>query len=128
MSFYIFKDNMDPSDFQSTRTRAGVVEAHEMRGLSYYAFAPASLPPTLAYDAQLVSALSAADSALGELAGIGRRLPNPHVLLGPYVRREAVLSSRIEGRRPRLPTFSPMKRCTRRPPIRAPTSRKCETT
>jgi len=29
--------------------------------------------------------------------GLGRHLPNPHLLIAPYVRREAVLSSRIEG-------------------------------
>jgi Fic family protein len=41
--------------------------------------------------------LSAADQALGELAGAGRRLANPHLLIRPFIRREAVLSSRIEG-------------------------------
>lgn len=35
--------------------------------------------------------------AIGELAGIGHHLPNPQLLLRPFVRREAVLSSRIEG-------------------------------
>jgi Fic family protein len=44
-----------------------------------------------------VLALSRADAALSELSGLGRRLPNPHLLIAPYVRREAVLSSRIEG-------------------------------
>jgi len=34
---------------------------------------------------------------VGRLAGEGRRLPNPHVLIRPFIRREAVLSSRIEG-------------------------------
>ena len=47
--------------------------------------------------AEVVSALSAADRAVGRLAGEGRRLPNPHLLIRPFVRREAVLSSRIEG-------------------------------
>ncbi len=41
--------------------------------------------------------LSEADRALGRLAGAGRLLPNPHLLLQPYVTREAVASSRIEG-------------------------------
>jgi Fic family protein len=41
--------------------------------------------------------LSRADAALSELSGLGRHLPNPHLLIAPYVRREAVLSSRIEG-------------------------------
>lgn len=41
--------------------------------------------------------LSAADRSLGELAGLGRMLPNPHLLIRPFLHREAVLSSRIEG-------------------------------
>lgn len=45
----------------------------------------------------MVSALSDADRLLGRLAGEGRRLPNPHLLIRPFVQREAVLSSRIEG-------------------------------
>src|SRR5207245_11450358 len=39
----------------------------------------------------------AADRAAGRLAGEGRRLPKPHLLSRPFVRREAVLSSRSEG-------------------------------
>jgi Fic family protein len=46
--------------------------------------------------------LSEADRALGELVGLGRTLPNPHLLIRPFVRREAVLSSRIEGTRASL--------------------------
>ena len=41
--------------------------------------------------------LSDADRLIGRLAGEGGRLPNPHVLMRPFVRREAVLSSKIEG-------------------------------
>ena len=41
--------------------------------------------------------LSSADRAIGRLAGEGRRLANPHLLIRPFVRKEAVLSSRIEG-------------------------------
>jgi Fic family protein len=44
-----------------------------------------------------VRSLSDADRTLGVLAGEGGRLPNPHLLIRPFVRREAVLSSRIEG-------------------------------
>ena len=61
------------------------------------AFVPAPLPPTLHYTPSLVRALSEADAALSELSGLGRVLPNPHLLIAPYLRREAVLSSRIEG-------------------------------
>jgi Fic family protein len=41
--------------------------------------------------------LSEADAALGRLAGSGRLLPNPHLLVNAYITREAVSSSRIEG-------------------------------
>jgi cell filamentation protein, protein adenylyltransferase len=61
------------------------------------AFVPAPLPPSLTWTPELVRALSDADRAIGRLAGEGSRLPNPHLLLRPFVRREAVLSSRIEG-------------------------------
>ncbi|MFT4039530.1 MAG: Fic family protein [Thermomicrobiales bacterium] len=60
-------------------------------------FVPAPLPPAITYDNALVLALSRADAALSELSGVGRQLPNPHLLIAPYLRQEAVLSSRIEG-------------------------------
>ena len=63
----------------------------------YRAFQPSPLPPVIAWTPQLVRVLSQADRQLGRLAGEGRRLPNPHVLIRPFVRREAVYSSRIEG-------------------------------
>lgn len=66
------------------------------------AFTPEPLPPKLAYDAKLALALSRADTALSELSGLGRYLPNPHLLIVPYTRREAILSSRIEGTRANL--------------------------
>ncbi len=89
---------MNPKDFRAPvagrviRTRAG-----------YAAFVPAPLPPDLGYEPDLVLLLSRADAALSELSGLGRHLPNPHLLIAPYVRREAVLSSRIEGTRTSLP-------------------------
>lgn len=63
----------------------------------YEASVPAPLPPEIAWNAALVKALSDADRLIGALAGEGARLPNPHLLMRPFVRREAVLSSRIEG-------------------------------
>lgn len=68
----------------------------------YWAYVPEPLPPRIRWTAEVVSALSAADRAVGRLAGEGRRLPNPHLLIRPFVRREAVLSSRIEGTRATL--------------------------
>ncbi|MEA2599384.1 MAG: hypothetical protein QOF89_376 [Acidobacteriota bacterium] len=88
---------MNPADFHDPRA-GRVVQAPG----GYAAFLPAPLPPELTYDAGLVLALSRADAALSELAGLGRQLPNPHLLISPYVRREAVLSSRIEGTRASL--------------------------
>ncbi len=63
----------------------------------YVAFIPNPLPPLLAFDMALALALSKADAALSELSGLGGQLPNPHLLIAPYIKREAVLSSRIEG-------------------------------
>jgi len=63
----------------------------------YWAFVPNPLPPRLDWDDALVSLLSNADIALGTLSGLGEALPNPHLLIYPFIRREAVLSSRIEG-------------------------------
>ena len=68
----------------------------------YLAFLPAPLPPKLAYGVDLVTLLSKADAALSELSGVGRLLPNPHLLIAPWMAREAVLSSRIEGTRASL--------------------------
>jgi len=76
--------------------KTGLQRLVRARG-GYHAFVPAPLPPKLAYGDDLVLGLSRADAALSELAGLGRHLPNPHLLIAPYVRREAVLSSRIEG-------------------------------
>ena len=63
----------------------------------HLAFAPAPLPDTLPLDLETVNLLAEAQGALGELRGVGRGLPNPHLLINPFLRQEAVLSSRIEG-------------------------------
>lgn len=63
----------------------------------FSAFVPAPLPPNLNWTPNLIRALSDADRLIGRLAGEGGSLPNPHVLMRPFVQREAVLSSRIEG-------------------------------
>src|SRR5271155_2804141 len=62
-----------------------------------FAFVPAPPPPTLDYTPELVGLQSEADRALGALEGMGRTLPNANLLVMPYMRQEAVLSSRIEG-------------------------------
>ncbi len=63
------------------------------------AFVPAPLPPDppLQLDGPLQRALEGANLALGRLDGISGLLPNPALFLYSYVRKEAVLSSQIEG-------------------------------
>lgn len=63
----------------------------------YSAYIPSPLPPPLTWTPELTRSLSDADLVLGRLSGEGRRLPNPHLLIRPFVKREAVYSSRIEG-------------------------------
>jgi Fic family protein len=70
--------------------------------MGHWTFLPDPLPPRLPLDLPLARQLSEADQALGELAGVGRMLPNPHLLIRPFLSREAVLSSRIEGTVTRL--------------------------
>lgn len=83
---------MRPEEFQPGASGRVVKSA-----LGHWTFLPHPLPPTLSYNERLVTQLSDADRALGLLAGVGQMLPNPHLLIRPYIRREAVLSSRIEG-------------------------------
>jgi Fic family protein len=80
------EDFVEPVQGELVRSPQGVL-----------AYVPPPLPPALAYDAALVRCLSEADTRLAELAGMGRQVPNPHLLIAPYMRQEAVLSSRIEG-------------------------------
>ena len=63
----------------------------------YSAFVPDPLPPQIEWNDRLARHLSDADRLIGQLASIGSTLPNPHLLIRSFVRREAVLSSRIEG-------------------------------
>jgi Fic family protein len=65
----------------------------------FRAFVPAELPPDppIEIGADLLSALSDADVALGRLDGVSQTLPDTDLFVAMYVRREAVLSSQIEG-------------------------------
>lgn len=64
---------------------------------AYYAFQPGTVPRELKLKPRTIMLLSDADAALGRLAGAGRLLPDPHLLVNAYITREAVASSRIEG-------------------------------
>lgn len=63
----------------------------------YHAYIPDKLPPEIEASWELAQKISLADRALSELAGATRTLPNPHLFINSFLRREAVLSSRIEG-------------------------------
>lgn len=86
---------MDPSLF--VVPEMGTVEPTIGPDGTYFAFMPAPVLRSLHLSDETVAALSRADMALGRLAGAGRLLPNPHILVSPYITREAVSSSAIEG-------------------------------
>src|SRR6266571_5285102 len=78
-----------------TSTRAGHYVAQPS---GYRAFLPAPLPPRPAVRlSSLQRLLSDADRTLGRLDGSIQTLPNPDLFVYMYVRKEAVLSSQIEG-------------------------------
>jgi Fic family protein len=66
---------------------------------NYWAFVPNPLPPKDLdkFSAEFVAILSEADRGIGALKSLGKLIPNPNLLVAPYVRKEAVQSSRIEG-------------------------------
>lgn len=80
----------------STPERAG---RYRQQPTGYRAFIPSPLPPQppIALTGSLRGRLSAADYALGRLEGAVVTLPNPDLFVFMYVRKEAVLSSQIEG-------------------------------
>jgi Fic family protein len=63
----------------------------------FWAFFPAAVPRRVALSDEVVKLLDDATGAVHRLGGVGRLVPNPHLLIGPHLRLEAVLSSRIEG-------------------------------
>lgn len=65
----------------------------------FSAFVPRPLPPDppIDFDAELINVLASAQGALERLDGMAETLPNPDLFVAFYVRKEAVLSSQIEG-------------------------------
>ena len=91
-------DACSPADWNSemVSTRAG---RYQGQVTGYRAFLPTPLPPEppVRWTPELLKTLSDADRAVGRLDGLARGLPNPDLFVAMYVRREAVLSSQIEG-------------------------------
>ena len=79
--------------------KAGRTITSTVGGESYQAYLPAPLPPDppLAFDGELLQWLEKANRAIGRLDGISDGLPDSHLFLYQYVRKEALLSSQIEG-------------------------------
>ncbi len=63
----------------------------------YVAYSPRPIPRSVEISPENLLRLADAEAALGRLAGAARILPQPHLLVQPYLRREAVASTRIEG-------------------------------
>lgn len=83
-----------------TNTDASARAGRYIRQMSgYRAFIPAPLPPSppVQVDNELQGLLSQADRALWRLDGSIQTLPHPDMFVFMYVRKEAVLSSQIEG-------------------------------
>lgn len=79
--------------------RAGYYEIVPLGIASYKAYIPSSLPPLpeIEMDAELISLLGKAHNVLGQLESTSKLLPDVKLFLGSYVRKEALLSSQIEG-------------------------------
>ncbi len=94
-SFFCF---MDASEFKSERT--GILK--KLPNSIFCSFEPRELPIEIKYSPELVKLLTEASVSLGNLSEAGRKLRNPHLLIIPYLKKEAVLSSKIEGTRTTL--------------------------
>lgn len=75
-------------------------EARQTPGRAgYVAYFPRPIPRRLDLPASTVRLLADAEASLGRLAGVGQLLPRPDLLIRPYLLREALSSTRIEGTR-----------------------------
>ncbi|MBN8579270.1 MAG: Fic family protein [Anaerolineae bacterium] len=88
---------MKSGDFRSTKAGKAIRTRN-----GYWAFIPAPLPPDLDWSPVLLNALSDAERELAKLTTVAGSFPFPRLLIQPFIRREAVLSSRIEGTRASL--------------------------
>jgi len=63
------------------------------------AFKPDPLPPDVRLEGELLDVFTEATTNVGQLSGVGRRVENPSMLISPFIYKEAVVSSEIEGTR-----------------------------
>ena len=88
---------MNPKDFSSKDAGKAILTS-----TGYWAFLPSPLPPKIDWPLSLVSILSEAERDLSQLATLVSTFPFPRLLIQPFIRNEAVISSRIEGTRASL--------------------------
>jgi len=100
--FYNFK-KMDKFEFINAFGK--LVEVNDKKYGDFFTFVPSKLPPQLDFDKKVINALSRADSTLSKLSGAGLFLSNPNLLVTPYMKKEAISSSRIEGTQISLSEF-----------------------
>ncbi|MFT4124408.1 MAG: Fic family protein [Microbacteriaceae bacterium] len=86
---------MDAAKFVDSELGSATREPGNKHAFTYYL--PKPIPRGLELSGDVVGALSDADAALGHLQGLGMLITDPSLLIGPYLRREALASSRIEG-------------------------------
>jgi len=65
----------------------------------YEAYIPNPLAPSITWSTKLINNLTNAERSIAKLEEVGQTFPVPHVLVRPFVQKEAVLSSQIEGTR-----------------------------
>ena len=80
-------------------TRAGSYRENFSGDSAYKSFLPKPLPPypDLNFDLEMMDLLSKANRSIGTLEGASRHIPNIDLFIAMYVRKEALLSSQIEG-------------------------------
>lgn len=93
--FRCYDGRVRAEDFKDSPFGYATREPNDRFAFTYYM--PRPLPRTLQLEPDTVGRLSEADAALGLLNGLGRLVQDPEILLGPFITREALASSRIEG-------------------------------
>ena len=79
--------------------RSGEIPGELVSSGGEIAFKPASLPPSISIEGELLDVFTEATTNVGQLSGVGRRVENPNMLISPFIYKEAVVSSEIEGTR-----------------------------
>ncbi len=78
-------------------SRAGEYISNLSGEAAYQSFRPSPLPPEIEMDAEMISLLTAATKSLATLSTMSTYIPNINLFVSMYVRKEALLSSQIEG-------------------------------